>query len=85
MSQTKRSRKSRDFFTVNPAAAAIAIGATNPCRVRRSQPGQGARSHVRTFTDDLYRLADWFAGCGIRTVIMESTDVYWVPVFEILS
>ena len=39
----------------------------------------------RTFTDDLQRLADWFAGCGIRTIVMESTGVYWIPVFEILE
>ena len=39
----------------------------------------------RTFTDDLHRLADWFAGCGVKTVVMESTGVYWIPVFEILE
>ncbi len=39
----------------------------------------------RTFTDDLHRLADWFARCGIKTVAMESTGVYWIPVFEILE
>ena len=38
-----------------------------------------------TFTDDLHRLADWFAGCGVKTVVMESTGVYWIPVFEILE
>jgi transposase len=39
----------------------------------------------RTFTDDLHRLADWFARCGVKTVAMESTGVYWIPVFEILE
>jgi hypothetical protein len=39
----------------------------------------------RTFTDELHRLADWFAGCGVKTVVMESTGVYWIPVFEILE
>jgi transposase len=39
----------------------------------------------RTFTDDLRRLADWFARCGVKTVVMESTGVYWIPVFEILE
>ena len=38
-----------------------------------------------TFTGDLQRLADWFKQCGIRTVAMESTGVYWIPVFEILD
>jgi transposase len=38
-----------------------------------------------TFTDELHRLADWFARCGITTIAMESTGVYWIPVFEILQ
>lgn len=38
-----------------------------------------------TFTDDLERLTDWLISCGITTVAMESTGVYWIPVFEILE
>jgi len=38
-----------------------------------------------TFTGDLHRLADWFQQCGVRTVAMESTGVYWIPAFEILD
>ena len=39
----------------------------------------------RTFTTDLQRLADWLAQCGVKTVAMESTGVYWIPVYEILE
>ena len=39
----------------------------------------------RTFTGELYRLADWLAQCGIKTVAMESTGVYWIPAYEILE
>lgn len=38
-----------------------------------------------TFTVDLHALADWLEGCGIETVAMESTGVYWIPVYEILE
>ena len=38
-----------------------------------------------TFTNDLHRLADWFARCGIKTVVMELTGVDWIPIFEILE
>jgi len=38
-----------------------------------------------TFTDDLERLADWLVSCGITTVAMESTGIYWIPVFEVLE
>ena len=38
------------------------------------------------YTADLYRLADWLAECGIKTVAMESTGVYWIPaVFGVLE
>ena len=38
-----------------------------------------------TFTGDLHRLADWLMAVGITTIAMESTGVYWIPVFEILE
>ena len=85
MSRTKRSRKSRDFTTVNPAAAAIDIGATIHVAAVGPDRDQEPVRTFRTFTDDLHRLAEWFARCGIKTVVMESTGVYWIPVFEILQ
>jgi transposase len=39
----------------------------------------------RTFTAELCRLADWLAQCRIKTVAMESTGVYWIPLYEILE
>ncbi|HEX9641913.1 MAG TPA: IS110 family transposase, partial [Candidatus Krumholzibacteria bacterium] len=45
-------------------------------------------SCVRKFsslTHDLHRLADWLEACGIETVAMESTGVYWIPLYEILE
>jgi transposase len=39
----------------------------------------------RTFTAELERLADWLAQCRIKTVAMESTGVYWIPLYEILE
>ena len=38
-----------------------------------------------TFTPDLNALADWLMACGVDTVAMESTGVYWIPVYEILE
>lgn len=37
------------------------------------------------FTSDIERMADWLVGVGVRTVAMESTGVYWVPVYEVLE
>ena len=85
MSQTQKSRTPRHWSPVHPAAAAIDIGATmHVAAVGPDRDEQPVRT-FRTFTDDLKRLADWFTRCGIKTIAMESTGVYWIPVFEILE
>ncbi len=38
-----------------------------------------------TFTNDLQEMVNWLKACGIKTVIMESTGVYWIPAFELLD
>ena len=38
-----------------------------------------------TVTAELHRLADWLTACGVTTVAMESTGVYWIPLYEILE
>jgi len=53
-------------------------------------PGQGtaARKEIRTFgtmTDDLLALGDWLAGAGCTHVAMESTGVYWKPIYNLLE
>jgi len=37
------------------------------------------------FTEDLYQLATWLKRCHVQTVVMESTGVYWIPLFQILE
>jgi len=85
MPQAKRSRSRRDLSPVHPNAAAIDIGAT--MHVAAVGPDRDERPvrRFQTFTDDLHRLADWFAQCGVKTVVMESTGVYWIPIYEILE
>jgi transposase len=39
----------------------------------------------QTFTEDLEKLAQWLIDCGVTTVAMESTGVYWIPLYEILE
>jgi transposase len=38
-----------------------------------------------TFTTDLHRLVEWLKECGVETVVMESTSVYWIPIFDLLD
>src|ERR1700748_1456315 len=37
------------------------------------------------FTTELHDLAQWLKRCGIKTIAMESTGVYWIPLYEILD
>lgn len=70
---------------IDPDAAGIDIGATE---VFAAVPADRDPNPIRrfdTFTVDLQRLADWLQHCGIRTVAMESTGVYWIPLFQILE
>ena len=39
----------------------------------------------KTFTADLEALADWLGTCGIETVAMEATGVYWIPLYDLLE
>ncbi len=38
-----------------------------------------------TNTEDLETLATWLKDCGVKTIAMESTGVYWIPLFELLE
>jgi transposase len=70
---------------VHPHAAAIDIGATlHVAAVGPERDPEPVRS-FGTFTADLHRLADWLVQCGVTTVAMESTGVYWIPAYEILE
>jgi len=85
MPQVKRPRGRQELSPVHPNAAAIDIGATmHVAAVGPDCDKQPVRT-FQTFTADLHRLADWFAQCGVKTVVMESTGVYWIPIYEILE
>lgn len=71
--------------TVHPHAAGIDIGAKEHFAC---VPPGSTSDNVRsfgTFTADLEALANWLQECGVTTVAMEATGVYWIPVFQILE
>lgn len=86
MGQTKPKKRSRNnqLSTVNPNAAGIDVGSQfHVVAVPPDRDDEPVRS-FQSFTGDLHRLADWLISCRIDTVAMESTGVYWVPLYEIL-
>lgn len=79
------SKANTQLPTLHPHAAGIDIGATE---LQVAVPCDADPDPVRTFatfTDDLHALRDWLLKCGVKTVAMESTSVYWIPVFQILE
>ena len=70
---------------LNPNAAGIDCGSdTHHVAVPADRDPTPVRA-FQTFTADLHRLADWLTACGVTTVAMESTGVYWIPLYEILE
>lgn len=70
---------------VNANAAGIDCGAREHyVAVPPDRDGCPVRA-FKTFTADLHRLADWLVACGVTTVAMEATGVYWIPIYEILE
>ena len=76
-----------ELHQINPNAAGVDIGAAShyvAVPPGRAPEGRDVRA-FGAFTADLYVLAEWLTRCGVQTVAMESTGVYWIPLFELLS
>jgi transposase len=91
-----RSEPFRGLRVTNPHVAGIdvhakehwvAVSPEDALPARVDQPAHLPR-HVRKFgtcTADLEMLADWLQACGVTSVAMESTGVYWIALFELLE
>ncbi|MCK5772139.1 IS110 family transposase [Algiphilus sp.] len=71
--------------TLNPDAAGADIGAREivVC-VPADRDSRPVRT-FKTFTEDLHKLARWLKRCGIKSIAMESTGMYWIPLYQILE
>jgi len=81
----RREKRECKAVVLEPDAAGIDIGAEE---IYVAVPPDRDEESVRrfsSFTCDLHALADWLEQCQIRTVAMESTGVYWIPLFQILE
>lgn len=87
VAESKRAsqRKEAGDPVFQPNAAGIDIGARE---IYVAVPADRDDHPVRkceTFTGDLHQMAEWLVRCGIRTAAMESTGVYWIPVYDVLE
>ena len=78
----KRERRS---VVLEPDAAGIDIGAEEIYVAVPPDRDEESTRRFSSFTGDLHALADWLGRCRIRSVAMESTGVYWIPLFQILE
>jgi transposase len=70
---------------VHPHAAGIDVGnSAHYVAVRPDRDPEPVR-RFECFTADLHHLADWLKSCGVKTVVMQSTGVYWIPWYEVLE
>jgi transposase len=83
-SKTK-SQGTKPLHEPNPDAGGIDLAATE---IWVAVPPERAQNSVRkfeAFTKDLLELVQWLAQCGVRTVAMEATAVYWIPLYQLLE
>src|SRR5688572_25201751 len=81
----RRTKSKRPLVSIHRNAAGLDVSATfHVVAVPPDRDPQPVRS-FKSFTGDLHALADWLKSVGVTTIAMESTGVYWIPVFEILE
>nr|WP_278434444.1 IS110 family transposase [Brucella anthropi] len=79
------SREALKLSRINPSPAAIDIGSTMHMAAVDPDSSDTPIRSFGTFTRDLHDSAYWFKSCGVTSIAMESTSVYWIPAFEVLE
>ncbi len=92
MKNTSKNQKAQDGNSVSnslpilfPDTAGIDIGSTSHFVAVPSDRDPDPVREFSSFTADLHKMVQWLKQCSIKTVIMESTGVYWIPAFELLD
>ena len=84
----KAIRPAKQLPVLHPHAAGIDVGATehSVCVPEDAVPvGESSVRQYRAFTGELDQLVEWLQACGVQTVAMESTGVYWIPLYQKLE
>jgi transposase len=85
MAQRNRAFSRRGLEVTHPDAAGVDVGgAAHFAAVRADVTDEPVRE-FSCLTGDLHAMADWFEQCGVKIVAMESTGVYWIPLYEVLE
>lgn len=82
----KKSRATTSLPAIRPDVAGIDVGSSQ--HWVSAPPKPGGEPNVRVFgttTPDLQELVDWLSAEGVTSAAMESTSVYWIPLYELLE
>jgi transposase len=86
MSQQKSRRvQLENLAQINLDAGGLDIGASEIWACVPADRDEETVRCFKTFTPDLQALTDWLSDCGITTVAMESTGIYWIAIYEMLE
>src|SRR4249919_2130160 len=83
--KSQRNRERALLEKVHLNAAGIDVGANTHWVAVPEDRDENAIRSFGVFTSDLKALCDWLKGCQVETVAMESTGVYWIPLFQMLE
>ena len=78
-------KNNKSLPLIHPDAAGIDIGASSHFVAIPADRCEDSVQEFQCFTHDLHRLKNWLIEHHIKTVAMESTGIYWIPLFEILK
>jgi transposase len=80
----KTQKRTKPLEVTHLNAAGIDIGSGSHFVAVRPDIDDSVRE-FSSFTQDMNALADWLSQCGVDVVAMESTGVYWIPLYELLE
>lgn len=81
----KQAQLPKHLEHINKWAAGIDIGSASHFVAVPEGSDEKCIREFGSFTTDLHDLANWLERCGIETVVMESTGIYWIPLYELLE
>ncbi len=85
MNMNIKTNQSSSLRIVNPDAAGIDIGASSHFVAVPKGRDDETVKEFECYTPDIHKMIRWLKSCSIKTVAMESTGSYWIPVFELLE
>ena len=85
MAQRNRAFSRRGLEVTHPDAAAVDVGGSVHYAAVRADVTDEPVREFKCLTGELHAMADWFEQCGVKIVAMESTGVYWIPLYEVLE